>query len=442
MAHHKILIVDDEEEIREVMVMMIETIGQFEIVEAHSGNHAIKILQSHQDIGLIFCDYRMNDGNGGDVYQWVYQNRPEVPYVLVSTAEPRDIDALKGLFEHNRLNDHIVKPFDDDMLRGSIERVFLNQDNKRKQNDLSSKVSFCQIAILDFLKYNPACKVFIKINDDKFIKIRDEDDESVDLLEKYREKGMVEVYILKADYESLILDRLKEIQAKNDTISSLEFTREVLRNLGVQEITIAQIDEVVGQIESEINEVPELRKFLDKFKKRRDYITDHSMLTAFLSCAVAKEMTWSSSTIFKKLIFAALFKDISLENEKQARLIDVRSKEFFEFDLDTQTLIKNHMYISAQYFDKLKSLSDDVRNMILAHHERPDGTGFPRGLDGNYVSPMEALFILTMNVAHEIIVRDSQAQALDVTGWLKEREKLWSVGNFKRPFVALVKMGH
>ncbi len=442
MAHHKILIVDDEEEIREVMVMMIETIGQFEIVEAHSGNHAIKILQSHQDIGLIFCDYRMNDGNGGDVYQWVYQNRPEVPYVLVSTAEPRDIDALKGLFEHNRLNDHIVKPFDDDMLRGSIERVFLNQDNKRKQNDLSSKVSFCQIAILDFLKYNPACKVFIKINDDKFIKIRDEDDESVDLLEKYREKGMVEVYILKADYESLILDRLKEIQAKNDTISSLEFTREVLRNLGVQEITIAQIDEVVGQIESEINEVPELRKFLDKFKKRRDYITDHSMLTAFLSCAVAKEMTWSSSTIFKKLIFAALFKDISLENEKQARLIDVRSKEFFEFDLDTQTLIKNHMYISAQYFDKLKSLSDDVRNMILAHHERPDGTGFPRGLDGNYVSPMEALFILTMNVAHEIIVRDNQAQALDVTGWLKEREKLWSVGNFKRPFVALVKMGH
>lgn len=442
MAHHKILIVDDEEEIREVMVMMIETIGQFEIVEAHSGNHAIKILQSHQDIGLIFCDYRMNDGNGGDVYQWVYQNRPEVPYVLVSTAEPRDIDALKGLFEHNRLNDHIVKPFDDDMLRGSIERVFLNQDNKRKQNDLSSKVSFCQIAILDFLKYNPACKVFIKINDDKFIKIRDEDDESVDLLEKYREKGMVEVYILKADYESLILDRLKEIQAKNDTISSLEFTREVLRNLGVQEITIAQIDEVVGQIESEINEVPELRKFLDKFKKRRDYITDHSMLTAFLSCAVAKEMTWSSSTIFKKLIFAALFKDISLENEKQARLIDVRSKEFFEFDLDTQTLIKNHMYISAQYFDKLKSLSDDVRNMILAHHERPDGTGFPRGLDGNYVSPMEALFILTMNVAHEIIVRDSQAQALDVTGWLKEREKLWSVGNFKRPFVALAKMGH
>ncbi len=124
MAHHKILIVDDEEEIREVMVMMIETIGQFEIVEAHSGNHAIKILQNQPDIGLIFCDYRMNDGNGGDVYQWVYQNRPEVPYVLVSTAEPRDIEALKGLFEHNRLNDHIVKPFDDDMLRGSIERVF------------------------------------------------------------------------------------------------------------------------------------------------------------------------------------------------------------------------------------------------------------------------------------------------------------------------------
>ncbi len=438
MIKNKILIIDDEDEIREVMIMMIETIGNYEVVEAHSGNHAINILKNVSDFGLVFCDYRMNDGNGGDVYQWIHQNRPELPYVLVSTAEPRDIDAFKGLFEHNTFNDHIVKPFDDEMLRKAIERVFSNQEGIRKKIDHHDKVSFCSIKIEDFLKYNLACKVFIKINEEKFIKIRDYDDESTELILRYKDKGMKELYLLKPDYEILLKDRKVEVNEQKNSMLSMMFAREVIRNLGVQEYTISQIDELVGNVETEVLEQSELSSFLKDFKTRKDYITDLAYLNSYISCVLAKEMAWSSSTIFKKLIFASIFKDISLANEEHAKILDVRNKSFFELDLDTQTLVKNHMYISAQYFDKMQSISDDVRNMILTHHERPDGTGFPKGVDGSHVSPMEALFIFSMNVSHELLKNNLDHDA--VKKWLNDNIKDWSRGNFKRPQAAVLKM--
>ncbi len=437
MAIEKILIVDDEEEIREVMFMMIETIGQYKIIEASSGNSAIEILKKDQDVGLVFCDYRMNDGNGGEVFQWVQKSRPKLPFVLVSTAEPRDIDSLRNLFALNPLNDHIVKPFDDDMLRKSIERVFVKSDSLRKTHT-NEKLSFCQMKIDEFLLHNIMCKVFIKINDDKYIKIREEGDGSVDLIVKYRDKGMDDIFLIKSDYEALLNKRTTTVTLAKDAATSFEFTREIIRNLGIQEITIQQIDQTLENVEDEISDHPDLVKFLNRFKLKRSYISDHAMLTAYLSSAVAKLMTWNSTTIYKKLIFASLFKDISLEKDHHAQIINIDSSSFRELDPDSQTLVKNHMYISAQYFERLQSISDDVRHLLLTHHERPDGLGFPRGLDSNRVSPLEALFILCHNYAHELLM--NECDFVRNKQWIKSTEEFWMTGNYKRAYQNLLKI--
>ena len=47
---------------------------------------------------------------------------------------------------------------------------------------------------------------------------------------------------------------------------------------------------------------------------------------------------------------------------------------------------------------------DDVRGWILAHHERPDGTGYPKGLTGDEI-PIEAA-ILAVGDAYEAMTSD------------------------------------
>lgn len=47
---------------------------------------------------------------------------------------------------------------------------------------------------------------------------------------------------------------------------------------------------------------------------------------------------------------------------------------------------------------------DDVREWILAHHERPDGTGYPLGLTKDEI-PVEAA-ILSIGDAYEAMISD------------------------------------
>ncbi len=66
--------------------MVLETHFDCEIIESYSGNDAIRIIKENKDLRVIVCDYRMPDGNGGDVYVQAvrdlnilnqYQQKPE-----------------------------------------------------------------------------------------------------------------------------------------------------------------------------------------------------------------------------------------------------------------------------------------------------------------------------------------------------------------------------
>lgn len=112
----KILIVDDEQDIREILSLMIEGIDDHDILEAESGNKAIEVLSSDNSISIIFCDYRMEDGNGGDVYKYIHSAGNQIPYVMISTDRPEDHEELAHFRDHHPKNDYLSKPFNVDLL--------------------------------------------------------------------------------------------------------------------------------------------------------------------------------------------------------------------------------------------------------------------------------------------------------------------------------------
>lgn len=117
----KILVVDDEPDIREILTMMIEAVSDCDIVQAESGNRAIKILEEDNDVSIIFCDYRMQDGNGGDVYKYVRGRDNFIPYVMISTDRPEDHVELLNFKEHHPQNDYLAKPVSVEHLTAIIE---------------------------------------------------------------------------------------------------------------------------------------------------------------------------------------------------------------------------------------------------------------------------------------------------------------------------------
>ena len=60
----KILLTDDSLLNRTLLRKVLLSIGNFEIIEAESGNQAIKLVKEYSDIDLIFMDFHMPGING------------------------------------------------------------------------------------------------------------------------------------------------------------------------------------------------------------------------------------------------------------------------------------------------------------------------------------------------------------------------------------------
>lgn len=81
---HRILIVDDEAELREMLVDLFEAQG-FEVLSAKNGAEALKLcLENTYD--FVLTDERMPGGNGIDFIVALSAQRPSIPPVALMTG--------------------------------------------------------------------------------------------------------------------------------------------------------------------------------------------------------------------------------------------------------------------------------------------------------------------------------------------------------------------
>ena len=102
----RVLVVEDEEHIREGLVDILEGEG-YEVTQASEGEEAIsKFAESPPD--LILLDVRMPKTNGYEVCRAIRERDRRVPIVML-TAKSEEIDKVLGL--ELGADDYITKPF-------------------------------------------------------------------------------------------------------------------------------------------------------------------------------------------------------------------------------------------------------------------------------------------------------------------------------------------
>lgn len=95
LSGKRILIVDDEPDLREVVSFEFKAQG-CEIFEAASGEEAWSLLQCKR-IDLIISDVRMPDGNGVDLLKRVHKTMPQIPVILMTGfADLQSTDAIQN----------------------------------------------------------------------------------------------------------------------------------------------------------------------------------------------------------------------------------------------------------------------------------------------------------------------------------------------------------
>ena len=114
---------------------------------------------------------------------------------------------------------------------------------------------------------------------------------------------------------------------------------------------------------------------LKVFQLKDPYTAAHQKKVALLSSAIAKEMNLSEGQI-ESIYIAAMIHDIgkiSVPSEILSKPDAINEAEY--------TLIKNHPEIA---FETLKDIESpwQTTKIIIQHHERLDGSGYPLGLTG------------------------------------------------------------
>ncbi|MDG0817725.1 response regulator [Bdellovibrio svalbardensis] len=80
MSTGRLLIIDDESELREVLIAILEDTTT-EILQAANGAEGIQLLQSHK-FDAVLSDEKMPKKSGLDVLKWMRANEIETPFIM------------------------------------------------------------------------------------------------------------------------------------------------------------------------------------------------------------------------------------------------------------------------------------------------------------------------------------------------------------------------
>ena len=126
----KVLCVDDEADIRSLLVEELHDAG-LETIEACNGREGLdKILATWPDI--VICDVSMPVMTGHEMLAEIQLNHPEfsnTPIIMLTAMTDRE-NTLAGL--QAGADDYLTKPVDLDVLMAKISGCIMRLENNRK----------------------------------------------------------------------------------------------------------------------------------------------------------------------------------------------------------------------------------------------------------------------------------------------------------------------
>ncbi len=139
MSAENILVVDDEEAIREVVTTLLESQG-YQCAAVGNGRAALEHLEKNS-LDLVLSDMVMPEMDGLKLLEWLRARDQDIPVIMV-TAMHDVSTALEAI--RRGAYDYILKPFEKDQLflsvRRALEHRHLVMENRNYQRNLEALV--------------------------------------------------------------------------------------------------------------------------------------------------------------------------------------------------------------------------------------------------------------------------------------------------------------
>jgi two-component system chemotaxis response regulator CheY len=112
----KVLVADDSNTMRKIILRSLQAVGVPEAVEAKDGAEAVALFQQSTP-DLVLTDWNMPGKTGLEVIREIRALNADVPIIMITTEaeKSRVMEAIQA-----GVSDYLIKPFDADTLRAKL----------------------------------------------------------------------------------------------------------------------------------------------------------------------------------------------------------------------------------------------------------------------------------------------------------------------------------
>ncbi len=442
----RLMIVEDEADLREIVSLILGEELDCEFVEFGSGFRAIEHLETNSRIDLILSDFNMPNGNGAALEAYVRKNYPDIPFVLMtsndrsqhkSTLEGPNRAYLQKPYRSKDLQD-IVKS----LLHKTVECVFAEQEYVP-----------VSVGTLQRIK-TLSCPLFLRLGQTHFVKLLNAGmffDESV--LDRLQVKGVGHLYLQKenlprllGDFKEMVFNRMYLHSMKERPCEALALakgTKELLvmaaKTMNWSPDLMAIGNDNIRMVQNIVGSDKDVAAVFDWFSDPASHELGigSGFLLTYLLVALTKRIKVDDPMALETLTLAAFFHDIALDEyhiQNQSRFINAL-RLGGSISKEGREVIRSHPEKGRLILSDWKNCSPDVLRIIEEHHERPDGTGFPKGLKDQQLHSLSKIFIIANEVNESFHrVKTREAMISDLQG----KAAVFKVGECSRIFSVML----
>lgn len=285
---------------------------------------------------------------------------------------------------------------------------------------------------------------FIRLGSGKFILIaKAGQSTSSTNLEKYKDRNLEALYVRIEDYHRFLQAQADNAQAVVQSMSNIKPSSRAAVLQDAMQAVYREVEEIgfndeVYQHAKLVNHA--LLTFLKDNSQMADLIARfglasgegvaHSMMVSMVSVMIGMKHDWVRPATLEKLSLGGFLHDLGMSKIPA----EIANKKEALMNRDERTIFESHVEIGAQYLVSARTVPDDIVLIVSEHHERSDGSGFPKKIKDLHISPLARIVALA-NAFVDRVAEESKPLSAQAAHRVFEEFKIQRIGQFNRDAV-------
>ncbi|MCF8059812.1 MAG: hypothetical protein K9K67_10975 [Bacteriovoracaceae bacterium] len=427
--------------------------SSIELLCVSAAKEALDTLMFEGPFGLIILECSIKESDPTLLAEEIYETIGERPLIFVGTAAMIKDRVKQEFFDTYDMVTIYNKPYKPLELKNSINEAI----NWAKQLEYEQSVveldssEFLPLKLRNFYLYDQVpFDVYIELTKTKYLKaITAHKKYTQSIIQDFQKRNIKYLYLEKNEHLNFLENSIKKISQslyqtdKSDRVRRLQtlvaavlVSHQYIKDVGVSDSLKEFVDLIIINFGKVIEDHTSLQEILLNFPIEHGDLAEQAVLKGIICEFMVRSMGWRSDLTRSKTGLASILHDIFLEREEWST---ITYKDHPHLDDLTELQRKNfidHPFKAAEtsrYFSNYA----DVDFIIEQHHEQPDGTGFPRGINSGKITKVSAIFIIANNLVIQVVINGITPSTIQ--NIMQSFKDLYLGGPFKEPFNHLIK---